>query len=67
MDMNEMKELAKAAAHTAVMSVGQPNEQYAVDRFLEAYDYALKRIIQKARQSQNQANMEFGSNEAKFR
>ncbi len=67
MNSKEIQELAMAAAHTAVMSVGQPNEQYAVERFLEAYDYALKRIIEKARQSQNQANMEFGSNEAKFR
>lgn len=70
-DIKEMQELAKAAAHSAVVARYSErsalNIKYPVDEFLEAYEYAFKKIAEKQRQSQNEVNMEFGSNEAKFR
>ncbi len=70
MDMNQMQELAKAAAHSAVIvrhAQSGPDEKTAVDTYLKAYEYALKQIFEKQQQTQNNDNMEFGSNEAKFR
>lgn len=34
MTPEDMRELAKSAAHSAVISVGQPNEQFGVDRYI---------------------------------
>ena len=71
MDMKEMQELAKAAAHSAVIAMyqerGSFEVKYTVDAFLEAYEYAFKKIVEKQHQSQSEVNMEFGSNEARFR
>ena len=71
MDIKEMQELAKAAAHSAVIAKFQERGafevKHTVDAFLEAYEYAFKQIVEKQRQSQNEVNMEFGSNEARFR
>ena len=71
MDIKEMQELAKAAAHSAVVArYGNQSAweiKHPVNEFLEAYEYALKKIVEKQRQSQNEVNMEFGSNEARFR
>lgn len=71
MDMKEIQELAKAAAHSAVIGYTANNYSLGpnklVDVFLETYQYALEKISQKQHQSQNEVNMEFGSNEARFR
>jgi len=75
MTEQEMKELAKAAAHSAVIarySVQSSFEaSYAVNTFLEAYEYAMKMLKEKQQQAQNQSFQEFGSEEnsntAKFR
>ena len=71
MDIKEMQELAKSAANSAVVAYamkGFPiSTNEAVDRYLEAYEYAFKKIAEKQRQSQSEVNMEFGSNAAMFR
>ena len=70
MDMKEIQELAKAAAHSITVAQYNRTGAYipeAVDTFLEAYECAVKKIVEKQRQSQNEVNMEFGSNEARFR
>ena len=41
---NEMKDLAKAAATAYVCGLCEKDSKQAVDCFLEAYDYALKKI-----------------------
>ena len=70
MDKKQIEELAKAAAHSAVTarySQMPADTTQAVDTFLEAYEYAFKKIVEKQHQSQSEVNMEFGSNEARFR
>ena len=41
---DEMKKIATAAANAYVSGLREPNAKKAVDSFLEAYDYALKKI-----------------------
>ena len=41
---NEMKEMATSAANAYVSGLRETNAKQAVDSFLEAYDYALKKI-----------------------
>ena len=41
---DEMKELAKAAAESYAAGLKEQNVKQSVDSFLEAYDYALKKI-----------------------
>ena len=71
MTENEIKELAKAAAHSAVIGYAASENSVSphglVDNFLVLYEYALKKIIEMQPQTQNEVNMEFGSNEVKFR
>lgn len=71
MDIKEMQELAQAAAHSALLASSDKHTysfrtEY-IDEFLNLYEYAFKKIAEKQCQSQNEVNMEFGSNEAKFR
>lgn len=51
MTRDKMEELAKAAAHSAVVAkygrIGAFNEKLAVDAFLEAYEYAMKKMQEK--------------------
>ena len=56
MTQEEMSDLAKAAAHSAIISVGMPNEQYAVEHYLEAYEYAMKKLYEKQQQAQTEVN-----------
>ena len=41
---DEMKQMATTAAHAYVSSLKEKNAKKSVDSFLEAYDYALKKI-----------------------
>ena len=56
MTHEEMEELARAAAHQAIISVGMPNEESAVDHYLNAYEYAMKKLYEKQQQAQAEAN-----------
>lgn len=67
MTNEQMKDLAKSAAHSAVVSVGMPNVEYAVNAYLEAYVYALDQIMAMQKKAQVESTREFGSNTAKFR
>ena len=67
MTEQEIKELAKSAAHSAVIAVQQPSEEKAVDMFIDSYIYALKKLRQKVQQTQRETTQEFGNNSVKFR
>lgn len=71
MKKEEIMELAKAAAHSAVLAQTSikicSNHETAVDCFLEAYKYAFEKITQMTNQTQNNNNPEFESNVSKFR
>ena len=75
MTEQEMRELARAAAHSAVVTKFSHDyavsEESTVDYFFRAYEYAMKKLYEKQQQIQNQSFQEFGSEEnsnaAKFR
>lgn len=70
MTEQEMKELAKEAAKTSVLAASRMyrmNSIESVDHFLNAYEYAMKKLYEKQRQSQSDVNMEFGDDLSKFK
>ena len=78
MTEHEMKELAKAAAHSAVVArysnasaLVKVDEESTINYFLNAYEYAMQKLYEKQQQAQNQSFQEFGNaesiNAAKFR
>lgn len=65
--MNERKELAKEAAKAAVLATARYTvlgPKNSVDVFLEAYDYAIEKLIEKEKQQTPHTNF-FEEQEAK--
>ena len=67
MTEQEMKELARSAAHSAITAVQQPNEKVAVDKIIGLYLYALQEIKKNVQQSQRETTQELGDNSSKFK
>ena len=70
MTQEEIRELAKAAASSYLAGAHIVDPKLAVDKFTEAYTYAMKKFLNAAELSQtnNDVNKPFGfENETKFR
>lgn len=67
MFMDDMRKLAREAAHAAVIarfSQTPPDEKTAVDVFLSAYEYALEKLVEKEKSKPPRTNF-FADQEAK--
>lgn len=72
MDMKEIQELAKAAAHSAILARYSERSaidiKYPVDEFLSAYEYAMIQLRKKYPDHQSQLPPEFRTgNQTKIR
>ena len=72
MDIKEIQELAKAAAHSALLASSDKHTYSSrteyVDEFLNLYEYAMTQLRQKQHQAQSQLPPEFRTeNHTRFR